>query len=68
VSQAPAATAGFEELVAELEKMIAQLAVGTAPLDELVTAHARATRLLAEAQSRLAGLEERAGELTRLLE
>ena len=44
-----------------------KLAEGTAPLDELVTAHQRAVRLLAEARSRLAGLKSRADETAKLL-
>ena len=59
---------GFEEVIAELEKTITQLAEGTAPLDQLVTAHGRAVRLLADAQARLALLEVRAGQITKLLE
>ena len=68
MNQASASEPGFEELVAALEKTITQLAQGTAPLDELMTAHGRAVRLLAEAQSRLAVLEERADQITKLLE
>ncbi len=41
----------FEELLASLEQTIGRLAEGTAPLDELVAAHERAARLLAEALS-----------------
>jgi exodeoxyribonuclease VII small subunit len=63
-----AAETGFEEVIAELEKTITQLAEGTAPLDQLVTAHGRAVRLLADAQARLALLEVRAGQITKLLE
>ena len=46
---------------------IALLAGGTAPLDELVAAHERATKLLAQAQSRLVKLKERANETAQLL-
>ena len=50
----------FEDLLAALEKTIAELASGTAPLEELVAAHQRAVRILAEAQSRLDELKARA--------
>ena len=57
----------FEDLLAELEKTIAQLAGGTAPLDELVAAHQRATHLLAEAQERLDAIRAKAEHVTRQL-
>ena len=57
----------FDDLLAELEKTIARLAGGTAPLEELVAAHQRALKLLAEAQSRLADLKARADESAKLL-
>jgi exodeoxyribonuclease VII small subunit len=63
LSQAPV----FDDLLADLESTIAKLADGTAPLDELVAAHQRAVRLLAEAQARLAALRARAGETSKLL-
>ena len=44
-----------------------RLAEGTAPLDELVAAHQRAVRLLAEARSRFAQLKSRADETAKLL-
>jgi exodeoxyribonuclease VII small subunit len=53
----------FEELLARLEGTIAQLAEGTAPLDELVAAHQRAAGLLAEAEERLGELKARADRL-----
>jgi exodeoxyribonuclease VII small subunit len=68
LSSAELAATGFEEIVTGLEKTIGQLAAGTAPLDELVAAHERAARLLAEAQQRLAELEDRAGKILKLLE
>ncbi|MHB8611130.1 MAG: exodeoxyribonuclease VII small subunit [Candidatus Dormibacteraceae bacterium] len=55
----------FEDLLASLEKTIAVLASGTAPLDELIAAHQRAVRILAEAHSRLDELRARADELAR---
>jgi exodeoxyribonuclease VII small subunit len=55
----------FEDLLGILEKTIAELASGTAPLEELVAAHQRALRILAEAQSRLDDLKARADELAR---
>jgi len=57
----------LDDLLAELEATMGKLAEGTAPLDELVTAHQRAVRLLAEARSRLAGLKSRADETAKLL-
>jgi exodeoxyribonuclease VII small subunit len=57
----------FDEVLAELEKTIAQLAVGAAPLEELVAAHQRAVRLLAEAQTSLEKLTASADEIARKL-
>ena len=54
----------FEELMASLEQTIGRLADGTAPLDELVAAHERAVRLLAEAQTRLEALKAKADDLS----
>jgi exodeoxyribonuclease VII small subunit len=54
----------FEELLASLEQTIGRLADGTAPLDELVAAHERAARLLAEAQARLEALKAKADDLS----
>ena len=57
----------FEELLADVEKSIARLADGTAPLEDLVAAHQQAVRLLAEAQSRLAELKAKADETSKSL-
>jgi exodeoxyribonuclease VII small subunit len=54
----------FEELLSSLEQTIGRLADGTAPLDELVAAHERAGRLLAEAETRLDSLKARAEALS----
>ncbi len=54
----------FEELLASLEQTISRLADGTAPLDELVAAHERARRLLADAETRLETLKARAEALS----
>ena len=54
----------FEELLAGLEQTIGRLAEGTAPLDELVAAHERAARLLADAETRLQSLKARAEALS----
>lgn len=54
----------FEELVASLEQTISRLADGTAPLDELISAHERARRLLADAETRLETLKTRAEALS----
>ena len=53
----------FETLLARLEKNIALLAEGTAPLDELVAAHQLAAGLLSEAARRLESLKARADQL-----
>jgi exodeoxyribonuclease VII small subunit len=60
MSSGDSATVSFEELLARLEGTIAQLADGTAPLDELVAAHQRAAGLLAAAEGRLDELKARA--------
>jgi exodeoxyribonuclease VII small subunit len=57
----------FETLLASLEGTIAQLADGTAPLDELVAAHQRAAGLLSEAERRLESLKARADQLVAAL-
>jgi exodeoxyribonuclease VII small subunit len=54
----------FEELLASLEQTIGRLADGTAPLDELVAAHERAGRLLADAETRLETLKAKAEALS----
>lgn len=56
-------TATFDEVLGRLEATIALLADGTAPLEELVTAHQRAAGLHAEAQARLETLKARADRL-----
>ena len=66
-TERPVETARFEDLLAALEKTIAELASGTAPLEELVAAHQRALRILAEAQSRLDELKSRADQIARSL-
>ena len=58
---------GFDEILTELEKAIAKLADGTAPLEDLVAAHQRASKLVVEAQSRLSELRSRADESAKLL-
>ena len=64
-TEGPLETARFEDLLAALEKTIAELASGTAPLEELVAAHQRAVRILAEAQSRLDELKARADQIAK---
>jgi exodeoxyribonuclease VII small subunit len=66
-SERPLETARFEDVLASLEKTIAELASGTAPLEELVEAHQRAVRILAEAQSRLDQLKARADHIAQSL-
>ena len=52
MSPASQAEVGFEETVDRLERTIATLAEGTAPLEQLVAAHTEAVRLLAQANAR----------------
>ena len=66
-SERPAEAPRFEEVLTTLEKTIAELAGGTAPLEELVASHQRAVVLLAEAQSRLEELKARADQIARQL-
>jgi exodeoxyribonuclease VII small subunit len=66
-TERPVEAPRFEDLLATLEQTIAQLAGGTAPLEELVAAHQRALRILAEAQSRLDELKGRADQISRSL-
>jgi exodeoxyribonuclease VII small subunit len=63
VSSTDTPPATFEEVLARLESTIAQLADGTAPLDELVAAHQRAAGLLSDAEGRLEELRARADRL-----
>jgi exonuclease VII small subunit len=56
-------TLPFEALLARLESNISLLAEGSAPLDELVTAHQHAAGFLAEAERRLESLKARADQL-----
>ena len=56
-------TLPFEALLARLESNISLLAEGSAPLDELVTAHQQAAGLLAAAERRLESLKARADQL-----
>jgi len=58
-------TPSLEDLLASLDKTIAELASGTAPLEELVAAHQRAVRILAEAQARLDELKARADQISK---
>jgi exonuclease VII small subunit len=55
------------DVLDRLEKAIGRLADGTAPLEELVAAHAEALGLLDEADAELKSLRERAEELSRSL-
>jgi exonuclease VII small subunit len=57
----------LEAILGELANAIGKLAGGTAPLDELVSAHERALKLLSDAQSRFAELKERADQTANLL-
>jgi exonuclease VII small subunit len=57
----------LDDLLGDLEATIAKLADGTAPLEELVEAHALAVRLLGQAQARFAELKARAEQTATLL-
>ena len=56
------------DVLDRLEKAIGRLADGTAPLEELVAAHAEALGLLDEAEAELKSLRERAAELSRSMQ
>jgi exodeoxyribonuclease VII small subunit len=58
---------GDPDVLDRLEKTIARLADGTAPLEELVTAHEQALKLLAEAEAELQELRTRSEDLSRQL-
>ena len=51
------------DVLDRLEKVIGRLADGNAPLEELVTAHREALRLLDEAEAELKELRARAEQL-----
>jgi exodeoxyribonuclease VII small subunit len=58
---------GGGDVLDRLEETIGRLADGSAPLDELVAAHERAVKLLAEAEAELQSLRQRSEELGRQL-
>jgi exonuclease VII small subunit len=60
LSQIDFITPGLEDLLTSLERTIAELRDGSAPLDQLVSAHQRALHLLSQAQERMTLLRERA--------
>jgi len=55
------------DVLDRLEQAIGRLADGSAPLEELVAAHAEALKLLDEAEAELKALGSRADELSRSL-
>lgn len=55
----------LDALLDQLEKVISKLADGSAPLDELVSAHEEATRLVDAAQARLRALMKDLEEASR---
>jgi exonuclease VII small subunit len=57
----------FDQLLKDLEATIVVLAEGSAPLEELVTAHHRALDLLAQATKRLNVLSAEVDAATRSL-
>jgi exodeoxyribonuclease VII small subunit len=60
-------SAGDQDVFDRLEKAIARLADGTAPLEELVAAHEQALKLLAEAEAELQTLRAQSDDLSRQL-
>ena len=58
---------GPPDVMERLEKAIERLSDGAAPLEELVTAHQEALKLLDEAEADPARLRERAAEVTEAL-
>ncbi len=61
------AARSLDSVLGELEAAIAQLADGAAPLDDLVSAHARASELLHEAETRFEQLKAEADGAARSL-
>ncbi len=55
---APAVNARYEDAVAELEGIVAQLEAGRMPLDELLAAYQRGAALLTHCQGLLAQVED----------
>jgi exonuclease VII small subunit len=53
---------GVDELLDQLEKVVARLAEAREPIEDLAVAYEDGVRLLATAESRLAELAEQAGE------
>ncbi|HVD00984.1 MAG TPA: exodeoxyribonuclease VII small subunit [Candidatus Dormibacteraeota bacterium] len=51
---------GVDQLLDDLEKVIARLAEAREPIEELVVAYEHGIRILAEAEARLAKLSETA--------
>jgi len=58
-------TEGTGDVLDRLEDAIGRLADGSVPLYELVAAHERALKLLAEAEAELQALRDQADELGR---
>jgi exonuclease VII small subunit len=51
---------GVDQMLDQLEKVVARLAEAREPIEELVVAYEDGTRILAEAEARLAKLREAA--------
>jgi exodeoxyribonuclease VII small subunit len=60
-------TGSVADVLDRLEKVIARLADGTAPLEDLVAAHEQAVALLAEAEEQLKLLRAEAEDVGRQL-
>jgi exodeoxyribonuclease VII small subunit len=57
-SQAPAASATYEDALAELEKLVASMEGGQLPLDRLLESYQRGAELLNLCRSRLEAVEQ----------
>lgn len=55
---APAEPASYEQALAELDRLVAQMEEGQLPLDQLLDAYRRASELLQFCRGRLAAVEE----------
>jgi hypothetical protein len=67
MSAGESSTVSVDQVLARLDGTIAQLADGTAPLDELIAAHLLAAGLVSEAEGRLEALAARADRLAAAL-
>ena len=57
-SKAPAATASYEDALAELERLVASMEGGQLPLDRLLESYQRGAELLTLCRTRLDAVEQ----------